>query len=470
MNTPDRSPRFVLFFWAPLALQWVMMGVESPFLAAVIARLGDPAFNLAAYGVAYALAILVESPVIMLNSASTALVTDAASYRRLRDFSNVLNGLSTLLLLFVLLPPVFGALMDSLLGLPPEVSGLVDEALWLLLPWPAAIGYRRFVHGVMIRAGLTRRVAYGTVLRLVGMTATGLLLAGTEMPGAWVGAAALSAGVVVEAAAARWMAAGVIGDLLAGGTLGEAGTVRGEPETVDEAGAGAEEVAAAGAAPVRAAGAEGLGWGAISRFYYPLALTSMIGLTVQPMLTFFMGRAPSPVVSLAVFPVVQGLAFLFRTFGLSYQEVAIALLGSRCEHARPIGRFGAGLALATSAGLALVAFTPLARFWFVTVSGLPPELAELATTAARVTVLLPALSVVISMERAVLVQARATGPITPATVVEVAVIAALFPVFGWGLGMTGVVAAMLAFVGGRVASVLYLVPSTRRALGAGRPA
>ena len=31
---------------------------------------------------------------------------------------------------------------------------------------------------------------------------------------------------------------------------------------------------------------------AIASFYYPLALTSLIGLTVQPMLTFFMGRAP----------------------------------------------------------------------------------------------------------------------------------------------------------------------------------
>ena len=33
----------------------------------------------------------------------------------------------------------------------------------------------------------------------------------------------------------------------------------------------------------------------IAKFYYPLALTSLIGLTVQPLLTFFMGRSVSPV-------------------------------------------------------------------------------------------------------------------------------------------------------------------------------
>ena len=140
MNPNVRSARSILLFWSPLAVQWLMMGLEGPFLAAVIARLHDPVFNLAAYGVAYAFAILVESPVIMLMSASTALVEDAVSYRRLRNFANALNVLATALLLLVLTPPVFSAIMGSLLGLPEAVSDLVYGALWLLLPWPAAIG------------------------------------------------------------------------------------------------------------------------------------------------------------------------------------------------------------------------------------------------------------------------------------------------------------------------------------------
>src|SRR5690606_25079212 len=80
------------------------------------------------------------------------------------------------------------------------VSDLVRGSLWILLPWPAAIGYRRFLHGILIRSGRTRLVAIGTIARLAGMATTALTLAPTDLPGAWVGAAALSGGVVVEAA------------------------------------------------------------------------------------------------------------------------------------------------------------------------------------------------------------------------------------------------------------------------------
>jgi hypothetical protein len=464
VNPPRRSARSIFLFWVPLAAQWLMMGLESPFLAAVIARLADPTFNLAAYGVAYAFAILVEAPVIMLMSASIALVEDADSYRRLRNFANGLNAFSTALLLLVLIPPVYFGIMTGVLGLPPRVAELVRGSLWLLLPWPAAIGYRRFLHGVLIRAGRTRRVAYGTLLRLVAMAGTGVLLARADFPGAWVGAAALSAGVVVEAAAARWMAAGAVRELLGGGGFAALPETRTEPESGSEAGAGGEDVVAVESGVHADEDVTARGYGGIARFYYPLALTSLIGLTVQPLLTFFMGHAPDPVRSLAVFPVVLALSFLFRIFGLSFQEAAIALLGRRNEHARELARFGAGLALAATAGIALVAFTPLAGVWFETVSGLTAELATLALPPTRILVPLPALSVVLAFQRALLVQERKTRPITLATALEVVAIALLFPLFGWGMGMMGVTAAAIAFLGGRLVSVLFLAPRTLRSV------
>ncbi|MBT8477944.1 MAG: hypothetical protein KJO06_03435, partial [Gemmatimonadetes bacterium] len=149
-----------------------MMAAEGPFLAAVIARLPDPKYNLAAHGVAFAFAILIEAPVIMLMSASTALVEDAGSYRKLRNFANALNIGSTAMLLIALIPPVFDFVMRTLIGLPPEIADLTYGALWLFLPWPAAIGMRRFVQGVLIRSGRTRLVATGTMIRLTAMATT----------------------------------------------------------------------------------------------------------------------------------------------------------------------------------------------------------------------------------------------------------------------------------------------------------
>jgi progressive ankylosis protein len=433
-GVPPRSARSIFLFWVPLAATWVMMALEGPFLAAVIARLADPTFNLAAHGVAFAFGILIEAPVIMLLSASTALVEDRDSYRKLRNFANALNAGCTALLLLVLVPPVFNAIMTDLLALPDDVTRLVYGALWLLLPWPAAIGYRRFVQGILIRSGRTRLVAIGTIMRVVGMAGTALLLfLFTDLPGAWVGAASMTIGVVGEAIAARLMAARTIRELLDG------------PEMVRPQ--------------------EGpLAYASIARFYYPLALTSVIGLTVQPMLTFFMGRAPAPIESLAVFPVVHALSFLFRALGLSFQEVAIALLGRRGEHHPELARFATVLGISASAALALVAFTPLAMFYFVTVSGLAPELAAFAITPTQIIVILPALSVLLSFQRAIIVQGRQTRPITVATGIEVLVVAILFTLLGWTVEIVGVTAAMLAFLGGRLASNLYLVAPVARTL------
>jgi Na+-driven multidrug efflux pump len=432
-TSPPLTTRAIFLFWAPLAATWVMMALEGPFLAAIIARLADPTFNLAAHGVAFAFAILIEAPVIMLLSASTALVEDRDSYHKLRNFTHALNAGCTALLLLILVPGVYDAIMTGLLRLPADVSALTYVALWILLPWPAAIGYRRFLQGLLIRSGRTRLVALGTIVRLAGMAATALaLFLFTELPGAWVGAAAMSVGVLGEAVAARAMAVHTIRDLISGPEL-----------TRPEEGP--------------------LAYASVARFYYPLALTSMIGLTVQPMLTFFMGRATAPIESLAIFPVVHALSFLFRALGLSFQEVAIALLGRRGEHYPQLARFATGLGLAASTGLALVAFTPAATFWYVTVSGLTPDLAAFAIIPTMIIVPLPALSVFLSFQRAIIVQGRRTRPITIATAVEVLVVAILFTILGWTVGLVGVTAAMLAFLGGRLASNVYLLAPVARA-------
>jgi len=420
----------ILRFWAPLAATWLMMAVEGPFLAAVIARLADPTFNLAAYGVAFAFALLAEAPVIMIMSASTALVEDETSLRRLRRFTWALNGAMTVALAGFLTPPVYAFVMRDLIALPPEVARLTHGALLILLPWPAAIGYRRFYQGLLIRGGRTRLVAAGTVIRLLTMGATGLTLYHTgSLPGAWVGAAALSGGVVMEALGSRLMVGRVLAGLRA-----------------------------------TAGGPDPLSYRRILRFYYPLALTSLIGLALQPMLTFFMGRAPSPVESLAVFPVVNVLSFVFRALGLSYQEVAIAVIGPRGEHTGVVSRFALWLGLGTSLGLAAIAATPLADVWFGTVSGLTPELTRVAILPALILIPLPGLSVLQSLQRGILVKAHRTAPITWATALEIAVVATGFPVLTALFGWAGVVSAVTAFVVGRLTAVAYLAGPVRRAV------
>ena len=116
--TPEDQPTSlgkIFAFWAPMASTWLVMALEAPFLAALIARLADPKENLAAFGVAHAV------------------------------------------------------------GLPAEVVELTQWALVILVPWPATIGYRRFYQGLLVRQGLTRLIALGTIVRLTTMPVRGHL-------------------------------------------------------------------------------------------------------------------------------------------------------------------------------------------------------------------------------------------------------------------------------------------------------
>ncbi|MBS0011342.1 MAG: hypothetical protein KFF49_08020, partial [Bacteroidales bacterium] len=204
--TENLSYKKIFLFWSPLALTWLMMAAEQPFLVSVIARLPDAKYNLAAFGIAFSFALIVEAPVIMLMSASTALVTDRDSYRKMKRFTDILNISVVLVQLILLIPPVFNFIVQDLMGVPENIAHLTYIALILLILWPPAIGYRRFYQGILIRNNLTRRVTYGTLIRLlmISLAGFGLYLAGIE--GAYVGAATLSIAVFAEAIASWLMA------------------------------------------------------------------------------------------------------------------------------------------------------------------------------------------------------------------------------------------------------------------------
>ena len=432
-SEPRLAYAAILRFWLPLAATWLMMAVEGPFLAAVIARLAAEKLNLAAYGVAFAFALVAEAPIIMLMSASTALCRNADSYRRLRNFSLTLSAAVTLLLALFLLPPVYDLIALRLIGLPPAVAGLTHGALACLLPWPGAIGLRRFYQGVLIAGHQTRRVAGATLLRLCGMAGTALYgYFFTSLSGAMIGAIALSAGVSLESLMTRFLARQNIARLLA------------TPAGQD---------------------AEILSYPGIGRYYLPLALTPLIGLAIHPVVTFFLGKSPAPVESLAVMPVIFGLTFIFRALGLSYQEVAIALIGENRENYRRVRNFAALLGLATSGCLSLIAWTPLNRIWFEDLSGLSQQLSGFAQLPLQIMAIFPALTVLICFQRSLLIVARTTRPVSLATALEALCIFALLTLSILYLPLPGAVAATTAYVVGRLFGIGMLQRPARRASG-----
>lgn len=432
------SHKKITLFWLPLAATWLMMATEGPFLAAIIARMLNPKFNLAAYGVAFSLALIIEAPIIMLMSASVALVKDTASFFKLRAYTYTLNVIITIIMIGLLFPPVFFFIACEIIDLPMELARLTHVATALLLPWPCAIGYRRFYQGILIRNNLTRLVGYSTFIRMSTMAISAITIFHflPSIPGAWAGTFALSAGVVIEAVSIRWMARNLIAHFFKHRDDTKPLITSEPPITYRK----------------------------ITHFYYPLALSSILGLSAQPMITFFVGQSRFPIESLAVLPVIGSLSFIFRSLGLSYQEVGVALLGETLAGYQKLKTFAIFLGLSLTAGLALIAFTPLSEIWFSSVSGLSNELMQFSLIPLMIVAVLPGFEVMISFQRSVLVNSRRTFPIIIATAIEVSVIICALLLLIHNYNMIGATAACTALLLGRIAAIAYISFPVHRAI------
>jgi hypothetical protein len=413
--------RRITRMWWPLAASWLLMGFEGPVLSAVMARLANPDINLAAYGgVVYPLSLLIESPVIMLLSASVALSKDVASYRRIYRFMMIVSAAMTALHALIAFTPLFDLVVVRLMGIPAAVIEPARTGLQLMLPWTWAIGYRRFQQGVMIRFGHSRAVGAGTLTRLAGDAlglAVGVLLG---LPGIAVGAGAQALGVTSEAVYAGLRVRPIL-----------------QHELRD-------------APPV-----EPLAWRAFFHFYVPLALTSLLTLLWQPLGSAAMARMPRPVETLAALPALNGLMFFLRSSGMALNEVVVALLDRRGS-TRPIHRFAMLLMSASLLINLLLALTPFSRFWFQQVSALRPELVELAVGAFILGIPISALTVLQSLYQGTILHGRVTRGIPES-------LAAFLLVFLLGLGagvisgqITGLYAGIGALTLANIAQTLWV--------------
>ncbi len=428
--TERLSYQKIIDTWWPLAFSWLLMSIEIPALSAVIARLADPEINLAAYGgVVYPLALIIEAPIIMLLSASTALSRHSQAYKRIWHFMMVTSAVLTSIHILVAFTPLYYWVVRSLIGVPNEIVEPARVGLMIMTPWTWAIAYRRFQQGVMIRFGYSRSVGAGTIIRL----ATGglVLLVGyliQSLPGVVVGAMAQALGVISEAIYAGWRVRGVLKYDLT-------------KAVVDQP----------------------LSWRSFFDFYIPLALNSLIFLIWQPIGSAALSRMPYALSSLAVWPVLSGFIFLLRSFGMAMNEVVVALLDQPGASIR-LRQFSTRLALVITTLQLGLAVTPLAGLYFRTVSGLTADLAELARLGFWIALPLPAVTVFQSWYQGVLLFSRRTRGV-PESVMIFLVAVLLFLSAGvvWGQA-TGLYVLLTGFVLANLAQLSWLWYRSRTAV------
>lgn len=415
----------IFLLWIPLAAMWLMMGIEMPLINAIIARLANAKANLAAFGVTLAISLIIESPVIQLLAAGTALANNRKNYKRLLLFMHIMAVALTSLHLILALTPLYELLLKHVIGIPADIIPISRRAFIWMFPWTAAVGYRRLWQGVLIRYGKTKVIPNTMITRL--MATAIILLAGFHFPeisGAEVGAIALSFGVIIGAISSYFYLRPL------------ANTFK------------------------NTEGQEELSWNSLLKFYYPLALTNFVTFIVRPVLTFGIARAAFPLESLAIWPVVTSLMFLFRSMSLAYQEVAVSLLKGESDY-KPLSRFAAFLGISLSILFFMTAATPLGNLWYRYAAGLENDLLRFTGVPTLIVTLVPAITGFISWYRGILIFRQKTGIIAKAVILNSTILLAVIligPVF---FPVQGGIIAAVAYMFSMLMEALYLKYMTR---------
>jgi len=361
------------------------MGTETPTLTAFVARMALPEINLAAWGsLVYPISLAVEGPIIMLLAASTALASDKPAYAKLFKYMLVMSAVLTAAHVLIAFTPLFYVVAGGLLKVPLELHEPGRLGLQIMTPWTIMIAWRRLNQGVMIKYGNSRAVAYGTMIRLTSLVfvlSVGMNF--TDWSGVIVGSTAVALSVTMEALFAHTNVQNILKTSLP--TSGDANPITRKSFT---------------------------------SFYLPLALTPLLTLLIHPAGAAGMSRMPDTLASLAAWPVVYGLIFLTRGVGFAFNEVVVSLAG-RPGGKLALRRFARILALTTMGVLAIIAFTPLGKFWFSDISGLSAELTQLSSITIMFAILMPGYQVYQSWYGGLLVHQHRTRGISEAVMVYV---------------------------------------------------
>lgn len=249
-----------------------------------------------------------------------------------------------------------------------------------MIPWTWSIAYRRFNQGVLIRFGHSLVVGQGTFVRLAAdvlVLALGYFIG--SIPGIIVATSAVAAGVISEAIFIGIKVKPVIKNQLLH-----------EPA----------------ANPI-------LTKASFLRYYIPLALTSLITLISQPLISMALSRMPRALDSLAIWPILSGLLFIFRAPGIAYNEVVVTMLHDKSSY-RMLKKFAVIITLVTSFLLFIITITPLSTFWYLKISALPDSLINLGNIALWFSLLIPGANTLQSWYQGILLQSGNTKGIPEA--------------------------------------------------------
>ena len=413
----------IFFFWLPLYASWLLMTSEGLIVSAVINRLPNEVVMLAAMGIIVSLSVTIESPIINLLATSTALSKDRPSYLLIRKFTIHWMILLTVITILIAWTPVYDLLVIDILALPEDVAVWVRPGLRIMTFWSAAIAWRRFLQGIIIRFNQTRKVAWGTIVRLISSGGTVAVLAiWSQLPGVMIGSIALMAGVIAEAIYA---------------TIAVQPILRHEFPSSQTSG-----------------GSEPLTYWELSRVHLPLAATAVMVLLIQPLVTFTLARSQNPTLSLAAWPIVFQFMLVARAAAFALPEVVIALSDGQ-QTFKPLRKFTYTLVVVNTIAMAVFLLTPVSTFYLERIQDATAEVAALAADGLLLFLPLPALALLIAWIRGLLINNRVTTAVNVGMVANL-IATTLILYVGVQMQWPGIVTAAAALTIAASIEIIYI--------------
>lgn len=376
------------------------MSIEGPIDMYMLGLSSNYKTFSAGFLVLMALSIFIESPVIDLLSTCTTLGSSKQRYAALSKWTWIMMATVFAVHSLVAFTPIYDFICLKVMGIDPVVAEATRLPFQIMAPWSALVGWRRYLHGIMIRHGNTKPISVGTAVRIISLSLTSFLLIRlTPLEGLNAVAIAMVAAVGAESAFIHWASRKTIALL---------------PDRPDE--------------DIKLA--------RLAAFHLPLTASTMVMLLSPVLITRALSESSDSVLAQAGWQTAASIIWVFRSVSFALPEAVISLY--KPEHAKKLRKFCLSVGFLTTGILAIFHLTSFDQFWFRNIFN-----ASLETTAtARLTLvsslLLPFLGSTMAFFRGVLTAHHITSARLVAIAVSILSLVISLEV-GLGLGWAGVI-------------------------------
>jgi O-antigen/teichoic acid export membrane protein len=348
--------RQLLAFYIPLVLTSQMMTLSNPLINLALSRADDQALHLAAYSVAFGLAVFLNAPALVSRDVGAGLCRSQRAYRQLLR-QVVLIGIVVGAIDLALAWTPFGHFVFAgLLGTTDRVATEAQRVALALAPIPLFVGIRGLNSALALRAHRTRLLTQATFLRLITVIGILVALVSSGLLAASAVAWSLSGGILLETLWIVWVTRGLYRDLPAEGL---------DPGQ--------------------------LALGRMLRFAAPLVVSAYAWTALRPVINGILGRCADSEAAQAGFGVLHPLILLTAS-GLWALQATGQILGTNSRAARRFLGFGLVMTLLFSGLVVLLGWLPAWRqFTLTRLFDLTPELLGYVTPAMKVLFIAPLL-------------------------------------------------------------------------------